>query len=245
MTHASDGHPVKIDDVVPEQRDSVSEDVRDEQEDVREGTSEDEHDAVIEVLPEDVHEDLPEDVHDAVIESGGPDVPADDRERWDEEAVAVPEGPGEAAVHTLIENGPQGPQGRVEMAAAGIDVDQRYPMDPAYADADDHADESPETSRRLATAATSAIGEPLLVSAAEMSFLDRWQAIQIGFVEDPSQSVQSADTLLGDIADAYDAAFKERRARLTATWRQGNPGTEELRQTLQQYRSLMGVVLPK
>jgi hypothetical protein len=86
--------------------------------------------------------------------------------------------------------------------------------------------------------------EPLLSAEDQQGFLDRWSAVQVGFVDDPTAAVQSAETLIEDIAAAYSAAFDARRAEL-ATWRPGDQDTESLRLALQRYRSFIGVILPK
>jgi hypothetical protein len=45
--------------------------------------------------------------------------------------------PDEESVRRFLSEGPQGPEGRMEMAAAGIDVDRLFPVD----DAEDRAAE--------------------------------------------------------------------------------------------------------
>jgi len=96
-----------------------------------------------------------------------------------------------------------------------------------------------------AAAGLPVVKEPLLDADTEQGFLTRWNEIQIGFVEDPAQSVRNADGLIEDIASAYVNEFGKRRDTLTAAWQDGDPGTEELRLALQAYRSFIGVVLPK
>jgi hypothetical protein len=229
-------------------------------------------------VTEDQHEDL-EDQEAAEDEIDGP------------EDIEAPLTPDELAVQNFLSEGPHGPQGRVEMAAAGIEVDDLFPAD----DADEHIGESDEDSvdgrpamafveqgnrwegdrpftvgqtltpdpshpgtiamvvhaDPAATAVSAAaarlpvVTDALLTVEAEQGFLDRWNAIQIGFVVDPAQSVDSADALIVDIASAYTDAFVERRESLAATRPMGDPGTDDLRHTLLQYRSFIGVILPK
>ena len=91
--------------------------------------------------------------------------------------------------------------------------------------------------------------EPLLSAAAESTFLQRWNEIQTGFVEDPAGAAEAADTLAGDIVEAMVQSLQERRAKLAASWRvsadqAGNgAGTEELRQALLGYRAFVSVVV--
>lgn len=193
--------------------------------------------------------------------------------------------PDEAHVQRLMQDGPQGPQGRVAMAAAGIDVDGQFPVDAAdqhpdetagettgetagettetteagadsidegsaeaYAEEDPSRFEDPDNVA-VATPANPA-APPAPTSAVELlpadgkhEFLSRWNTIQIGFVEDPAQSVRDADALIEDISAAYVSAIAERRDALNATW-QNDAGTEEMRRAVLQYRSLLSVILP-
>jgi len=89
------------------------------------------------------------------------------------------------------------------------------------------------------------VREPLLSDEAEQAFLSRWAEIQVGFVEDPAQSVRDADSLIDDIAAALLSSFQARKTDLAAGWQQGSPDTEELRLALRRYRAFVGVILPK
>ncbi|MEZ0107641.1 hypothetical protein ABH920_001633 [Catenulispora sp. EB89] len=177
--------------------------------------------------------------------------------------------PDEAHVERQLQDGPQGPQGRVAMAAAGIDVDRQFPVDavdqhpdegpdPTPEGGADNFDEAPavddpggtEDPDNVAAAAPALATPPGPTSVAELlpsddkhTFLSRWNTIQIGFVEDPAQSVRDADALIEEISAAYVNAIAERRNALSATW-QSDAGTEEMRRAVLQYRSLLGVILP-
>lgn len=89
------------------------------------------------------------------------------------------------------------------------------------------------------------VREPLLSDEAEQAFLSRWAEIQVGFVEDPAQSVRDADGLIDDIAATLLSSLQARKADLAAGWQQGSSDTEELRLALQRYRAFVGVILPK
>jgi len=177
--------------------------------------------------------------------------------------------PDEVHVQRQLQDGPQGPQGRVAMAAAGIDVDRQFPVDAVDQHPDEGLDPTPEggadsfdeapavedpggtedpDNLAVATAAVATAPEPtsvaeLLPSDDKRTFLSRWNTIQIGFVEDPAQSVRDADALIEEISAAYVNAIAERRNALNATW-QSDAGTEEMRRAVLQYRSLLGVILP-
>jgi len=87
--------------------------------------------------------------------------------------------------------------------------------------------------------------EALLSGEAEADFLRDWAQIQMSFVEDPRQAVQSADTLVQEIGASLRQAFEDRRSDLAAGWRDGTSDTEQLRLALWQYRSFISVVIPK
>jgi hypothetical protein len=97
----------------------------------------------------------------------------------------------------------------------------------------------------VAAMTTSEAGAVLLTREAEQRFLEHWKEIQIAFVEDPQRSVEDADTLVGEIAAAWQRAVHERRKDLAADWERGEPDTEELRTALLRYRTFIGVLLPK
>ena len=105
--------------------------------------------------------------------------------------------------------------------------------------------ESMEPEMPMAATANPVVGEPLLSDEAEQAFLSRWAEIQVGFVEDPAQSVRDADSLIDDIAAALLSSFQARKTDLAAGWQQGSPDTEELRLALRRYRAFVGVILPK
>jgi hypothetical protein len=65
----------------------------------------------------------------------------------------------------------------------------------------------------------------------------RWQEIQSMFVDDPRASLQLAAGLVGDSAEALAGSIQEHQHSLLAAWQGDDAGTEELRTTLQQYRT--------
>lgn len=69
-------------------------------------------------------------------------------------------------------------------------------------------------------------------------FRSRWDAVQIGFVDDPRQAVQHADELVAQVMKSLAASFAEQRSRLEAGLAQGeHANTENLRVALRSYRS--------
>jgi hypothetical protein len=107
-----------------------------------------------------------------------------------------------------------------------------------------------------AAAAAAPVGEPSdngtrteksgpLFSAAEAARLrQRWDAIQVGFVDEPRKSVEEADSLVATAMKRLAEQFAEERSRLEHEWdRGGDVSTEDLRVALRRYRSFFGRLL--
>ena len=69
-------------------------------------------------------------------------------------------------------------------------------------------------------------------------FRSRWDAVQIGFVDDPKQSVQKADELVAQVMSSLAETFAKERSELEA-YVSGTEtaSTENLRVALRRYRS--------
>ncbi len=66
----------------------------------------------------------------------------------------------------------------------------------------------------------------------------RWNEIQGKFVDDPRSAVQQADALVSDTVENIARMFASERSSLESQWNQGmDVSTEDLRKTLQHYRS--------
>ena len=84
-------------------------------------------------------------------------------------------------------------------------------------------------------------GEPLaalfLAPVAE-DFRRRWDAVQIGFVDDPRQAVRGADELVAQVMKTLAETFAEQRAGIeSGVDHSDHANTENLRVALQRYRS--------
>lgn len=78
----------------------------------------------------------------------------------------------------------------------------------------------------------------LFDSNAAEKFRTRWLSIQSKFVDDPRDSVKQADELVADVIQNITTNFAERRGAMEKVWNGGgNTSTEDLRLTLQHYRS--------
>ena len=79
---------------------------------------------------------------------------------------------------------------------------------------------------------------PLFVPQAAEDFRARWDAIQIGFVDDPSRAVRSADELVAQAMKSLAETFARERTELEAQFKEAeNTSTETLRIALCRYRS--------
>lgn len=97
---------------------------------------------------------------------------------------------------------------------------------------------------RTPTTATEDELVPLFEEESAEKFRTRWLAIQSKFVDDPSESVKQADTLVADVIEGITSNFANRRGTLEQQWRGGGTtSTEDLRIALKQYRSFFNRLL--
>jgi len=69
-------------------------------------------------------------------------------------------------------------------------------------------------------------------------FRSRWDAVQIGFVDDPKQAVKQADELVAQVMKSLAESFSRQRSNIEGAAQGGNDAsTEGLRVALQRYRS--------
>jgi len=80
--------------------------------------------------------------------------------------------------------------------------------------------------------------EPLLSADDGEGFKQRWDQIQVRFVDEPQASVKQADDLVQELMQRLADNFAQERSRLDQQWERGEEAsTEDLRTALQQYRS--------
>jgi hypothetical protein len=84
-----------------------------------------------------------------------------------------------------------------------------------------------------------------LFSESEMGdFRTQWGKIQTGFVDKPRRTVEEADKLVAAVMQRLAEGFASERSRLEKQWDSGdNASTEDLRVTLQRYRSFFDRLL--
>lgn len=85
---------------------------------------------------------------------------------------------------------------------------------------------------------------PLFSQEEAKDFRTRWDAIQVGFVDEPRQAVQQADSLVAGAMKRLAEMFAAERAKLEGQWDRGDDvSTENLRLALRRYRSFFGRLL--
>ena len=78
----------------------------------------------------------------------------------------------------------------------------------------------------------------LLPDQESADFRSRWETIQTGFVDEPRQTVEQADELVAQVMRRLAESFAAEREGLEEQWGRGDDvSTEDLRVTLQRYRS--------
>jgi hypothetical protein len=79
---------------------------------------------------------------------------------------------------------------------------------------------------------------PLFNPQATQAFRDQWDAVQIGFVDDPKRAVQRADELVAQVMKSLAETFSNERAQLEGQVQEAEQvSTENLRVALRHYRS--------
>jgi len=85
---------------------------------------------------------------------------------------------------------------------------------------------------------------PLFAGNETDDFRRRWTDIQAGFVDEPRQAVEHADSLVAAAIKRLAEIFAQERSTLEQQWAQGaDVSTEDLRLALQRYRSFFDRLL--
>ena len=85
---------------------------------------------------------------------------------------------------------------------------------------------------------------PLFSSGEADELRSRWDAIQVGFVDEPRRAVELADNLVAGTMKRLAEVFADERSKLEGQWDQGeNVSTEDLRLALRRYRSFFSRLL--
>jgi hypothetical protein len=113
--------------------------------------------------------------------------------------------------------------------------------------AESGAGSATRTAATVSGTATTAAEEqrrPLLEDEELDGFRGRWDAVQVGFVDEPRGSVQQADALVAELMQRLAQTFSDERTSLESQWEQGaDVSTEDLRVAMQRYRSFFDRLL--
>jgi hypothetical protein len=134
-----------------------------------------------------------------------------------------------------------GPEGEVAVGAPAPQEER------AEGVAESGAGSAQGTGGTLSGTATTAAEEqprPLLADEELDGFRGRWDAVQVGFVDEPRGSVQQADALVAELMQRLAQTFSDERTSLESQWEQGaDVSTEDLRVAMQRYRSFFDRLL--
>lgn len=82
---------------------------------------------------------------------------------------------------------------------------------------------------------------PLLPADEVGKFRERWETVQVGFVDEPRRAVEQADHLVAETMHRLAETFARERENLERQWdRGGEVSTEDLRLALRRYRTFFG-----
>lgn len=96
------------------------------------------------------------------------------------------------------------------------------------------------SSERIAS--QSAGNRPLLRDPENLR--QRWESIQVGFVDSPREAVGEAENLVSSAIGEIANSFRQQRDGLETSWAQGQePSTDDLRMAFQNYRDFFGRLL--
>jgi hypothetical protein len=86
--------------------------------------------------------------------------------------------------------------------------------------------------------------DPVLPTDIAEDFRRGWDAVQIGFVDDPQQAVRDADQLVNRVLRSLSETFSGERSRVEAQGEQaGSNSTEEMRVAMRRYRAFLNRLL--
>lgn len=181
----------------------------------------------------------PEDIH--TLQQTDPDDARTDRANW----TGTPEDPStpprheEAAPHPAPDSAVEYDDGRhVEVTdserprpESSVSDSSTAPSAPA---APRTAGESPDGPQ---TGTESSLEASLFADDELTGLRARWDHVQAGFVDDPKDCVQRADSLVSDVVSQLTSGFTDARSRLEQQWGRGEEAsTEDLRIALKRYR---------
>jgi hypothetical protein len=123
-----------------------------------------------------------------------------------------------------------------DFGAADEPVVPAEPVEPvAVATPDNTPDDLPRS--------TADAERPLFEGDFSDGLQQRWHDVQAGFVDDPYETVQQAEQLAQEVVAQLTTALEERKNAIDERWSNEKDNTEELRQSLKGYRTLVDRLL--
>ena len=144
----------------------------------------------------------------------------------------------------ISEGGHESPEESEPVDSADVSISETYDVKTDVARKQGFA--AGTGARGAAVAAAPAREAPAALFSPEeaSNFHARWDAIQVGFVDEPRRSVEQADKLVAETMRRLAEIFADERAQLEQEWDRGaDVSTEDLRQALKRYRSFFGRLL--
>lgn len=118
-----------------------------------------------------------------------------------------------------------------DLAAAAESPNSQRGVTPKFEDPPLGKQDSPSSSEEAQLA-------PLFLPDVSKDFRAHWDAVQIGFVDDPKRAVREADELVAQVMKSLAETFSKERAELEGQVDQAEQAsTENLRVALRRYRS--------
>jgi hypothetical protein len=109
------------------------------------------------------------------------------------------------------------------------------PVEPVAVAADNTPNDLPRS--------TTDTERPLFEDGFSDGFQQRWHDVQSNFVDDPYATVQQAEQLAQEVVTQLTTALEERKSAIDDRWSNEKDNTEELRQSLKGYRTLVDRLL--
>ncbi|HEV2382836.1 MAG TPA: hypothetical protein VG206_23980 [Terriglobia bacterium] len=143
----------------------------------------------------------------------------------------------------------------VERGGVGLDGSAGDPLEPELVRSQVPAEEvftsrraqdapADSTPSRPAASAAPEVTAPLFDRKEADDLRARWNDIQVGFVDEPRNAVENADSLVAETIKHLAESFAAGRQKLEGEWGGGgDASTETLRVTLQRYRSFFNRLL--
>jgi hypothetical protein len=132
---------------------------------------------------------------------------------------------------------------RSESSKSAVDEQTSKPSTADIAGVDDQAVEATSEFDKVEEADADR-REPLFAGKDAEQFRERWGEIQSRFVDEPRRAVEEGDALVATLMQRLAETFAEERSSLEGRWdRDEDVSTEDLRITLQRYRSFFDRLL--